>query len=140
MRLNAEAVICDRNKNWYYGTINGFSFFVKAKIKTNNFFKDPDRFKSVTSWLKEIGYEKEYVRLTKTLLKSIIVKQKHQLYNKSINYERGALKLFIGKTVNIAELDNANYNVLCANCIWTCMQPKKSQIINCKAFKNENPN
>jgi len=138
MRLNAEAVMCRSNKEWFYGSVSGFTFYIKDKVKNKNFFKDTKRFITVSQWIIELGYKKKYDKLTKTLLKNIKIVDITN-HNSKINYEKGIIRLFIGKTVNIGQLDYSNYNILCANCAWTCKKHKSYEIISCKEFNNVKP-
>jgi len=139
MRLNAEAVVCTGKGKWYYGSVNGFQFFSKSEIKDISFFKeDIARFIPISQWIKELGYGTDFKKLTRTILKTMKVIDTTN--KKSIVIpEKGALKLFIGRTILTATSTGENYNVLCANCIWTCRQPKSVEPHSCKAFKNGNP-
>jgi hypothetical protein len=138
MRLNAEAVVCTGNREWYYGSLSGFTFFIKDKILSKNRFKEPNRFKSVTNWIQELGYKKDCDILSKTLLKSITLRDINNT-DSPLNFQKGVIRLFIGRSVTIGYTQSKKYNVLCANCIWTCKQLKESKIRSCKAFKNGTP-
>ncbi len=138
MRLNAESVICTKDREWYYGSLSGFTFYFKSKITDKNFFKDPYRFKTAAQWIKELGYQHQFSKLTKTLLKSIQIKNLIDK-NSKLNSQKGVRRLFIGKTVNIGLYDYKKDNFLCANCMYTCKQPKYTIVVKCKAFKNGSP-
>lgn len=140
MRLNAEAIICTSKREWYYGYLDGFAFSVKDKIKDKNQIQNLEDFRTVSKWLKSIGYKWSYDRLAKTLLKSItIYDSRPGTQGVSLGIEKGVLKLFIGTTAMVGTYESDKWNVLCANCVWTCKQAKNSYIHTCKAFKNGKP-
>ena len=138
MRLNVDAIICDKNRKWFEGSLNGFNFYIEEEIKDKDQIKNPENFKTAAEWIEYLGYKSDAHKLTRILMKSIILRDSAHK-NGSIHLDKGVLRLFIGDPRNKNHGNFKDKNVLCANCIWTCKHSKNTSIVTCKAFHNDNP-
>jgi hypothetical protein len=130
MKLNCDAIICDKNKNWYGGWIRGFFFEITNEIKSKkdiSIIKTQD-FESISKYLENIGFNNNS-KLAKTVLKSINVRKWEGQVLKDRGF--GVLKLFLPNVIYVS-----SHNFLCENCLFNCKQSKNVIIFSCRKYIN----
>lgn len=138
-KLSCDAVVCDANRNWYYGRLNGFQFNIVKRLKSKEDLNGVDRYKSAAKFIKSIGYDSNYQLLTRQLMKNIKINdwksKKHNSTGESsfvlTEIGKGATRLFL---TNINKNDIKNH-ILCGQCYYSCKQAVDSGLLSCAAFK-----
>lgn len=137
MKLDMDAVICKGGK-WFDGQLDGFSFVIKDRIKSRKNVCDIKGHVPLTKWLKDNGIPDNENKLAETFLRSVKIYANDEKYNQKVGMGVDKIFLYTGREAPWDESKHI-YNLLCAQCVWTCKQGKNVQIYSCKAFNGKKP-
>ena len=140
MRLDTDAIIC-KGGNWYDGNLSGFSFRIDSKIKKSLDVTHIQGHVSLVQWLKDRDIKDGENKIAATLMKNVkIYARKEEKIKVSHEVGKGVEKMFIYVGgINEYDTTKLHHNFLCAQCLWTCKQPKDVMLYSCKAFNVEKP-
>lgn len=138
-KLMCDAVI-SRNNKWYYGRLNGFQFNIIKEVKEKDDLTSIDRFESASNFMKSIGYNGNFDKLTRALMKNIVIndwtlKDDNAAKNRYhlVQIGKGTTRLFLANV----HKNPIKYNFICEQCSWGCKQMVNTQLVSCKSFKEK---
>ena len=124
MKIKASVVV-KKNKKWYIGYIEGYKFHKTSEVKKLTDVKDVTNYITLAKWLKNRKHNVKQlipIILKETKLDTIYI---------------------LDKPINPSDKEFDNYwwsdiCEKCKKCEKDCKQSSKTNLINCKSFKDMN--